>query len=53
MIHWLTDALLVNAKADAIEKDPTKISSEELLYNLSAVLLKLCDPFVSKPDKAA
>ena len=53
MIQWLTDALLVNAKADAIEKDTTKISSEELLYNLSVVLLKLCDPFVSKPEKAA
>eukprot|EP00984_Skeletonema_dohrnii_P037931 scaffold40579_cov133-Skeletonema_dohrnii-CCMP3373.AAC.1 len=53
VIQWLTDALLVNAKADAIEKDPTKISSEEFLYNLSAVLLKLCDPFVSNPDKAA
>ena len=53
VILWLTDALLVNAKADAIEKDTTKISSEELLYNLSVVLLKLCDPFVSKPEKAA
>lgn len=53
VIQWLTDALLVNAKADAMEKDPTKISSEELLYNLSVVLLKLCDPFVSKPEKAA
>jgi ubiquitin conjugation factor E4 B len=53
VIQWLTDALLVNAKADAIEKDTTKISSEELLYNLSVVLLKLCDPFVSKPEKAA
>lgn len=53
MIQWLTDALLVNSKADAIERDPTKVSSEELLYNLSVVLLKLCDPFVSNPNKAA
>ena len=53
MIQWLTDALLVNSKADAIERDPTKVSSEELLYNLSVVLLKLCDPFVGNPNKAA
>lgn len=36
-----------------MEKDTTKISCEELLYNLSVVLLKLCDPFVSNPEKAA
>ena len=52
MIQWFTDALLLNVTADADgTPDRAKVSSEEFLFNLSAALLKLCQPFVNDPKK--
>ena len=53
VIQWLIDALLVNVNADATRPDRTKVCSEELLVNLSVVMLKLCEPFVNDAKKAA
>ena len=53
MIQWLIDALLLNVAADAMRPDRSKVSSEELLTNLSVVLLKLCEPFIDDAKKAA
>ena len=52
VIQWLIDALLVNVNADATRPDRTKVCSEELLVNLSAIMLKLCEPFVNDAKKA-
>ena len=52
-MSWFADALLVNVGADAMRPDTTKVSSVPLLINLSGVLLKLCDPFMSSEKKAA
>mmetsp|Transcript_26329 Transcript_26329/g.47467 ORF Transcript_26329/g.47467 Transcript_26329/m.47467 type:complete len:1162 (-) Transcript_26329:106-3591(-) len=52
VIQWLIDALLVNVNADGTRPDRAKVSSEELLMNLSVVLLKLCEPFINDPKKA-
>jgi len=53
VIQWFTDALLLNIRADGMRADRSKVSSAELLTNLSAVLLKLCDPFIQDPKKAS
>ena len=53
MIQWLIDALLLNVAADAMRPDRSKVCSEELLTNLSVVLLKLCEPFIDDAKKAA
>jgi ubiquitin conjugation factor E4 B len=53
VIQWLIDALLLNVAADAMRPDRSKVSSEELLMNLSIVLLKLCEPFIDDVKKAA
>lgn len=52
VIQWFTDALLLNVNADGTRPDRSKVSSEELLINLSHVLLKLCEPFVTNHQKA-
>lgn len=52
VIQWFTDALLLNVNADGTRPDRSKVSSEELLINLSVVMLKLCEPFISDPKKA-
>lgn len=52
VIQWFIDALLLNVKADGMQADKSKVSSEGLLFNLSVVLLKLCDPFINDPKKA-
>ena len=38
--------------AGASRPDRTKVSSQELLLNLSVVLLKLCEPFFNDPKKS-
>lgn len=48
---WFLDCLLVNRQADGMRPDVTKVSSRQLLMNVSAVLLKLCDPFVDDDAK--
>jgi ubiquitin conjugation factor E4 B len=53
VIQWFIDALLLNGAADAMRPDRSKVSSEELLTNLSVVLLKLCEPFIDDEKKAA
>lgn len=50
---WFTDALLVNVAADALRPDANKVSSVPTLINLSVVLLKLCEPFVSNEKKSS
>ena len=52
-MQWLADALEVNVGASAIRPDRTKCSSAALLLNLNVLLLKLCEPFVSKPEKVS
>jgi hypothetical protein len=49
-MDWVRDALLVNYGADAMRPDPSKVSSTNLLLNLSVVLLKLCEPLVADAD---
>lgn len=51
VLQWFTDALLVNVHASAMRPDPSKVSSPNLLLNLSVVLLKLCQPFVNDEKK--
>jgi hypothetical protein len=50
VMNWVCDALLVNYGADAMRPDTTKVSSSNLLTNLSVVLLKLCEPLVTDAD---
>lgn len=52
-MQWIVDALLVNTHATAMRPDPTKVSSTATLMNLSVVLLKLCEPFMSNEKKSA
>mmetsp|Transcript_56544 Transcript_56544/g.120095 ORF Transcript_56544/g.120095 Transcript_56544/m.120095 type:complete len:1170 (+) Transcript_56544:81-3590(+) len=52
VIQWFTDALLLNVNADGTRPDRSKVSSEELLVNISVVMLKLCEPFINDPKKA-
>jgi ubiquitin conjugation factor E4 B len=52
-MQWIADALLVNVHATAMRPDPSKVSGTPTLMNLSVVLLKLCDPFMSDEKKAA
>lgn len=51
-MQWIIDALLVNVHATAMRPDPSKVSDTPTLMNLSVVLLKLCDPFMSDEKKA-
>ena len=51
VLQWMTDCMLVNTGATAMRPDPTKVSSSSLLLNVSVVLLKLCDPFVTDEKK--
>ncbi|KAL7564130.1 hypothetical protein ACA910_021105 [Epithemia clementina (nom. ined.)] len=51
VMDWFVDGLLVNAGASATRPDITKVSSPNLLLNMSVALLKLCEPFVSDPKK--
>lgn len=51
-MQWIVDALLVNTHATAMRPDPSKVSSTATLMNLSVVLLKLCEPFMSNEKKA-
>lgn len=48
---WFIDCLLVNRQADGMRPDTTKVSSRQSLVNVSAVLLKLCEPFVDDETK--
>lgn len=50
VMDWIRDALLVNYGADAMRPDASKVSSPGLLLNLSAALLKLCEPLVLDAD---
>lgn len=51
-MQWIIDALLVNVGASAMRPDRTKVSNPQTLLNLSVVLLKLCEPFVSDEKKS-
>lgn len=51
VLKWFQDALLVNVGASAIRPDATKLSSPNLLLNMSIMLLKLCEPFVNDEKK--
>ena len=51
VMDWFRDALLVNVGASATRPDPSKVSSQSLLLNLSVVLMKLCEPFVNSESK--
>lgn len=51
VMHWLTDALLVNKTADGMRPDLSKVSSRNLLLNVLVILLKLCEPFVDDDNK--
>ena len=51
VLDWFTDALLVNVGASATRPDPSKISSTNLLLNMSVALLELSEPFVVDPAK--
>lgn len=51
-MQWIVDALLLNTHATAMRPDPSKVSSTATLMNLSVILLKLCEPFVSNEKKA-
>ena len=53
MIKWFIDALLLNVNAGGLRPERSKVSSDELLINLSVVLLKLCEPFINELKKAA
>ena len=53
VMDWFRDALLVNVGAAATRPDPSKVSSQSLLLNLSVVLMKLCDPFMNVEAKHA
>merc|ERR1711904_749848 len=46
VMKWISDALLVNRMADAIQPDPSKMGTMGMLQNLTLSLLKLCEPFV-------
>lgn len=51
VLQWFTDAMLVNVGATATRPDPSKVSCNSLLINVSVALLKLCDPFVNDESK--
>ena len=52
VLTWVADALDVNAGANAFRPDRTKCSHAQTLLNLNVILLKLCEPFVTQPEKA-
>jgi len=52
LFRWFIDCQLVNPAATGMRPDyQTKVSSPSLLLNVSIVLLKLCEPFVSDEKK--
>mmetsp|Transcript_7103 Transcript_7103/g.8233 ORF Transcript_7103/g.8233 Transcript_7103/m.8233 type:complete len:1179 (-) Transcript_7103:398-3934(-) len=52
LFKWFADYQLVNPAATGMRPDyGTKVSSPSLLLNVSIVLLKLCEPFVSDKKK--
>jgi ubiquitin conjugation factor E4 B len=51
VMQWIADALQVNVGASASRPDPSKVSSSNLMLNLSVVLLKLCEPFIDDEKK--
>ena len=51
VMQWFTDALVVNVAASGMRPDPSKVSSSSLMLNLSAILLRLCEPFLQDPQK--
>jgi hypothetical protein len=51
VMKWFIDALNVNVGASAMRPDATKVSSSNMLLNMSIVLLKLCEPFVDADKK--
>lgn len=51
VLEWFVDCILVNPGAAAMRPDPSKVSSQSLLLNVSVALLKLCDPFVADDKK--
>jgi len=50
-MNFFIDALLVNIGADAFRPDKTKVCQTHTLHNLSAVLLRLCEPFIHDPTR--
>ena len=53
VMTWVVDALTVNSGATAMRPDYSKVSKAPTLINLSAVLLKLCEPFILNGAKIA
>jgi len=52
VMQWIADALTVNAGATAMRPDKSKCSHPQTLLNLTAALLKLCEPFIANPAKS-
>jgi hypothetical protein len=53
VMTWVVDALTVNSGATAMRPDYNRVSKAPTLINLSAVLLKLCEPFMMNGSKVA
>eukprot|EP00611_Tribonema_gayanum_P019689 TRINITY_DN3451_c0_g1_i4.p1 TRINITY_DN3451_c0_g1~~TRINITY_DN3451_c0_g1_i4.p1 ORF type:complete len:754 (+),score=251.32 TRINITY_DN3451_c0_g1_i4:167-2263(+) len=51
VVHWASEAVLLNTGAEASRTDPLKTASDSFLLNLSALLVKLAMPVVSDPAK--
>lgn len=52
LLKWFVDCQLVNPGATAMRPDyQSKVSSPQLLLNVSVALLKLCEPFVPNEEK--
>lgn len=52
LLKWFVDFQLVNPGATAMRPDyESKVSSPQLLLNVSVALLKLCEPFVPNEEK--
>ena len=51
VMQWFTDAMLVNVGASGLQPDQSKVSSTGMLLNVSVMLLKLCEPFVTDDKK--
>ncbi len=52
LLKWFVDCQLVNPGATAMRPDyQSKVSSPQLLLNVSVALLKLCEPFVPSEEK--
>ena len=48
---WFRDAFLVNGGADAYRVDHSRVSDPVTLLNITVVLLKLCEPFLTSEEK--